>query len=194
MLKIILKNEEIYNKQLVQISDTINLFIIYKIYIMNSSFRQGIFFGANSGVLTTAGLITGLVQANITKNYLIISIMSLAIADSISEAYGMYISKKAKDIDDDSQNPIYALVGLLIMKFIVVVSFLIPLIFSNDLTYFKNLYWIIGWSLFLTSIIDYNISSMREESLLSYLIPHIVVLFSVIYLTQMFGEMINKIK
>ena len=59
---------------------------------MNSSFRQGIFFGANSGVLTTTGLITGLVQTKITKNYLIISIISLAIADSISESYGMYIS------------------------------------------------------------------------------------------------------
>jgi len=161
---------------------------------MNSSLRQGIFFGANSGVLTTTGLITCLVQTNITKNYLIISIMSLAIADSISEAYGMYISKKAKDIEDDSQNPIYALVGLLIMKFVVVVSFLIPLIFSNDLKYFKNLYWTIGWGLFLILIIDYNISTLREESFLSYIIPHTLILFMIVYLTQLFGKRINKIK
>ena len=161
---------------------------------MNSSFRQGMFFGANSGILTTAGLLSGLVQTRITKNYIIVSIISLAIADSISEAYGMYISKKAENVEDDSQNPIYALSGLLIMKFSIVISFLIPFIFSNDLTYFKNLYWIIGWSLFLISIVDYNISSLREESVISYLIPHIVVLFSVIYLTQYFGKMIEKLK
>ena len=161
---------------------------------MNTSFRQGMFFGANSGILTTAGLIAGLVQTKITKNYLIISIISLAIADSISEAYGMYISKKAENVEDDSQNPIYALSGLLIMKFFIVISFLIPFLFSNNMKYFKNLYWIIGWSLFLISIVDYNISSLREESVISYLIPHIVVLFSVIYLTQYFGKMIEKPK
>jgi len=161
---------------------------------MNTSFRQGMFFGANSGILTTAGLIAGLVQTKITKNYLIISIISLAIADSISEAYGMYISKKAENVEDDSQNPIYALSGLLIMKFFIVISFLIPFLFSNNMKYFKNLYWIIGWSLFLISIVDYNISSLREESVMSYLIPHIVVLFSVIYLTQYFGKMIEKPK
>ena len=34
---------------------------------MNSSFRQGMFFGANSGIITTVGLITGMVQTNISK-------------------------------------------------------------------------------------------------------------------------------
>jgi len=161
---------------------------------MNTSLRQGIFFGTNSGILTTVGLITGLVQTNITKIYLIISVISLAIADSISESYGMYISKKAEKINDDSQNPIYALIGLLIMKFVVVTSFLIPLLFSNNLEYFKNLYWIVGWSLLLLFIVDYNISILRKESFTSYFVPHIIILFIVIYLTRFFGRLIAKYK
>ena len=161
---------------------------------MNSSLRQGMFFGANSGIITTVGLITGLVQTKISKNYLIISIISLAIADSISEAYGMYISKKAEDTEDDSQNPFFALIGLLIIKFFIVISYLIPFAFSNSLKYYKNLYWIVGWSLFLISLVDYNISELRDEHLLSYLIPHIIILFLVIYLTQMFGRLIETYK
>lgn len=161
---------------------------------MNSSLRQGMFFGANSGIITTVGLITGLVQTNISKNYLIISIMSLAIADSISEAYGMYISKKAEDKDDDSKNPMYALIGLLIMKFLIVVSFLIPFLFSKSLKYYKNLYWVIGWALFLISIVDYNISELRDESFIGYLIPHAMILFLVIYLTRLFGRLIETYK
>jgi len=161
---------------------------------MNSSLRQGMFFGANSGIITTVGLITGLVQTNISKNYLIISIMSLAIADSISEAYGMYISKKAEDKDDDSKNPMYALIGLLIMKFLIVVSFLIPFLFSKSLKYYKNLYWVIGWALFLISIVDYNISELRDESFIGYLIPHTMILFLVIYLTRLFGRLIETYK
>jgi vacuolar iron transporter family protein len=158
---------------------------------MNSSLRQGMFFGANSGIITTVGLITGLVQTKISKNYLIISIISLAIADSISEAYGMYISKKAENTEDDSQNPFFALIGLLIMKFLIVISFLIPFAFSDSLKYYKNLYWIVGWSLFLISLVDYNISELRDESLLGYLIPHTMILFLVIYLTQFFGRLIE---
>jgi len=161
---------------------------------MNSSLRQGMFFGANSGIITTVGLITGLVQTKISKNYLIISIISLAIADSISEAYGMYISKKAENTDDDSQNPFFALIGLLIIKFFIVISFLIPFAFSNSLKYYKNLYWIVGWSLFLISLVDYNISELRDEPIMSYLIPHTMILFLVIYLTQMFGKLIETYK
>ena len=161
---------------------------------MNSSLRQGMFFGANSGIITTVGLITGLVQTNISKNYLIISIMSLAIADSISEAYGMYISKKAEDTDDDSKNPIYALIGLLIMKFLIVISFLIPFLFSKKIKYYKNLYWVVGWGLFLISIVDYNISELRDESFIGYLIPHTIILFLVIYLTRLFGRLIETYK
>ena len=161
---------------------------------MNSSFRQGVFFGANSGIITTVGLTTGLVQTKISKNYLIVSIISLAIADSISEAYGMYISKKAEDTDDDSKNPVYALLGLLIMKFFIVISFLIPFLFSDSLKYYKNLYWVIGWGLFLISIVDYNISELRDESFMGYLIPHTMILFLVIYLTRLFGRLIEKYK
>jgi len=161
---------------------------------MNASFRQGMFFGANSGILTTVGLITGLVQTKITKNYLIISIISLAIADSISEAYGMYISKKAENIKDESKNPIIALMGLLIMKFFVVISYLIPFLFSNSLKYFKNLIWLTLWSLFLIIIIDYHISKLRNENFIDYIIPHTIILFLVIFLTKYFGKMIEKFK
>lgn len=157
---------------------------------MNTSLRQGMFFGANSGIITTVGLITGLVQTTITRHYLIISVVSLAIADSISEAYGMYISKKSENVEDDSQNPIYALIGLLIMKFIVVMSFLLPLLFTNDLTFYKNLYWVIGWSFFLIVVVDYNIANLRDESFIGYLIPHAIILISVVYLTRYFARMI----
>ena len=38
--------------------------------------RQGFFFGLNSGVITTAGLISGLIQTQISYKILIISILS----------------------------------------------------------------------------------------------------------------------
>ena len=46
---------------------------------MIDDIRQGLFFGLNSGVITTTGLISGLVQTKISYNLLIISIISLNV-------------------------------------------------------------------------------------------------------------------
>ena len=75
--------------------------------------RQGFFFGLNSGVLTTSGLISGLIQTNINYKILIISVLSLIISDSFSESYGLYLSKKAEDIKDITKGPLLSMMSLL---------------------------------------------------------------------------------
>lgn len=161
---------------------------------MIDALRQGFVFGANSGIITTTGVITGLVQTNISRLFLIVSVISLAISDSISEGYGMYLSKKAQNITDNSNGPLYALISLMVVKFLVVISFLIPLLFTKDLKVYKNMSWVLCWAIFLLIILDYQLSIMRNESILSYIIPHIGVLLFVIFLTKYFGNMIDKLK
>tara|TARA_B110001450_G_scaffold203004_1_gene192382 strand:+ start:1818 stop:2303 length:486 start_codon:yes stop_codon:yes gene_type:complete len=160
---------------------------------MIDALRQGFVFGANSGIITTSGVITGLVQTNISRLFLIISIISLAISDSISEGYGMYLSKKAQNITDNSNGPLYALISLMTVKFLVVISFLIPLLFTKNLKIYKNLYWVLGWSILLLIILDYQLCIMRNESFWSYIFPHLTVLGLVIFLTRYFGNMVNKL-
>jgi vacuolar iron transporter family protein len=161
---------------------------------MIDALRQGFVFGANSGIITTTGVITGLVQTNISRLFLIVSVISLAISDSISEGYGMYLSKKAQNITDNSNGPLYALISLMVIKFLVVISFLIPLLFTKDLKVYKNMSWVLCWAIFLLIILDYQLSIMRNESIWSYIIPHIGVLLFVIFLTKYFGNMIDKLK
>lgn len=161
---------------------------------MIDDIRQGLFFGLNSGVITTTGLISGLVQTKISYNLLIISIISLAISDSASEAYGLYLSKKAEDIKDFSSGPLYSLISLFITKFVIVISFLIPLLFTKNLNVFKNMTWVLGWGIFLLIILDLQLCSMRNETFAEYIVPHLIVLGLVVVLTRYFGNMINKIR
>ena len=60
------------------------------------SFRQGIFFSLNSGVITTTGLLAGISQTTTNPAFIVISIISLALSDSVSEAFGLFLSKKAE--------------------------------------------------------------------------------------------------
>lgn len=149
--------------------------------------RQGFFFGLNSGVITTSGLIAGLVQTSIDYKILIVSVISLAISDSFSESYGLYLSKKAENTEDFTNGPLLSLFSLLITKFCIVVSFLLPLLFIKNLKCFKNLSWVICWSILLLCILDYNLSTMRDESFFVYFIPHLFVLFTVIFSAKYFS-------
>ena len=59
----------------------------------DADLRQGIIFGINSGVITTAGVLAGLVQTSISPLIVIVTIVSLAISDGLAESYGLFISK-----------------------------------------------------------------------------------------------------
>jgi VIT1/CCC1 family predicted Fe2+/Mn2+ transporter len=154
--------------------------------------RQGFFFGLNSGIITTCGLITGLVQTNINHKILIISVLSLAISDSFSESYGLYLSKKAENVEDLTRGPIYSLVALFLTKFVIVISFLLPLLFTKSLKVFKNMSWVIAWSVIVLFIVDYNLSKMRNENIWEYILPHGVVLFVVMFTTKYFGNILQN--
>ena len=158
------------------------------------SIRQGLFFGLNSGVITTTGLLAGISQTTNNPIYIIVAIISLAISDGFSEAYGLYLSKKAEKVDDDSVNPLYSLVSLLLTKAAIVISFLIPFLFSKDMTYFKNLYWPFLWGVFILVILDFHLSVLREENILKYLIPHIIILLIVMLLSKTFSKILIKFK
>ena len=167
---------------------------MYYITKLPESLRQGLFFGLNSGVITTTGLLAGISQTTNNYIYIIVAIISLAISDGFSEAYGLYISKKVEKVDDDSINPFYSLVSLLLTKTVIVISFLIPFMFSKDMTYFKNLYWPFVWGMFILLILDFHLSYIREENILKYLIPHTIILLIVMLLSKFFSRILIKFK
>lgn len=160
--------------------------------LSDKDIRQGFFFGINSGVITTAGLITGLSQSVSNPIYIIISVLSVAISDGLGEAYGIYLSKKAKDIKDISNGPILSFISLLISKIFIVTLFLLPLLFDWNIKYFQNLYWTIIYSSVIILILDYKLSKLRNEKITDYLVQHLVVLFLVILATKYIGIFLSK--
>ncbi len=160
--------------------------------VENNDTRQGIFFGINSGILTTVGVIAGISQTTTNPMYVVISVISLAISDCVGEAYGMYLSKKAEQIQDNNYGPLLSLIGVFVAKFLTVVCFLIPLIFSWNLKYFKNLVWPTLYSIVVLISIDYKLAQMRQESKSKYIITHIILLLIVIISTKFIGQILSS--
>ena len=160
--------------------------------IINNDTRQGIFFGINSGILTTVGVIAGISQTTTNPMYVVISVISLAISDCIGEAYGMYLSKKAEQVREDGYGPLYSLIAVFLSKFITVLLFLTPLLFVWNLKYYKNLLWPILYSLIVLIAIDNKLSELRNESKVKYIVTHVILLFIVVLSTKLIGQVLSK--
>jgi vacuolar iron transporter family protein len=161
---------------------------------VNKDSRQGIFFGVNSGILTTLGVIAGISQTTKNPMYVVVSVLSLAISDCVGEAYGMYLSKKAEKIDDKSNGPFLSLVSVFLAKFITVLIFLLPLLFSWDLKYYKNLSWPMLYSVVMLAIIDYRLAKLRNEKPTHYIINHLILLLIVAVSTKFIGVSLSKLE
>ncbi|MFA6423542.1 MAG: hypothetical protein WCW17_03785 [Patescibacteria group bacterium] len=86
----------------------------------------GIAFGLTSGVITTLGLIVGIESATSSKIAVIAAILTVAVADSFSDALGMHLSEESRK--DETNKPIWTIsIFLFLGKLIFSMLFLIPI-------------------------------------------------------------------
>jgi predicted adenylyl cyclase CyaB len=84
-------------------------------------------FGITSGILTTVGVLVGVIMATSSQLSVIAAIVSIAIADSCSDAFGMYMAKLSERGASPRQALRYAL-ATLAGKACLPLTFLVPLL------------------------------------------------------------------
>ena len=62
---------------------------------MKTSVKRGFSFGLTSGITTTLGLAVGLQSGTESRLAVIGGVMTIAIADAMSDAFGVHISEEA---------------------------------------------------------------------------------------------------
>lgn len=89
-------------------------------------------FGITSGVLTTIGVLVGMDAATDSRRAVIAAILVIAMADSLSDSYGMYQSKLGERGTTGAAALRYAL-GTFAGKFLLPLTFAIPLVLPIEL-------------------------------------------------------------
>jgi VIT1/CCC1 family predicted Fe2+/Mn2+ transporter len=98
-------------------------------------------FGITSGILTTIGLMTGVNAATSSQLSVVAAIASIAVADSLSDAFGMYMSKVSERGNDSGAAVRYA-AGTLVGKFIFPLTFIVPIfLFPLEIGIAIDLVW-----------------------------------------------------
>lgn len=153
---------------------------------MKESIKIGISFGLTSGIITTLGIMVGLNEGTGLKLAVIGGILTVAIADAFSDAFGIHISEESSK--RNSHKAIWeSTFTTFFTKLIVALSFLIPIFLFELSTAIKlNLIW----GLFLIITFNYFLAKSRKEKPLKIILEHVSIAIIVITITFFVGKFI----
>jgi len=158
---------------------------------MKKSYKTGISFGLVSGVLTTLGLLIGLGVSTQSKAAVIGGILTIAIADALSDSFGVHLSQESSG--DNTQKQVWeATFATFLSKFLFALTFLIPISLCS--IKFALIVSVI-WGLILISALSILISNKEEgskEGKLPVLAEHLSLFFLIVVLSYLVGSLIEK--
>ncbi|MBN2016186.1 hypothetical protein JW766_05120 [Candidatus Dojkabacteria bacterium] len=155
---------------------------------MKNTLKEVANFGLTSGVMTCLGLMVG-INAGVQSKVLVIgSVLTVAVADSLSDALGMHISEEAENIKPGKELWSATLVTF-ITKFSMGITFLFPLlILELSVAIIVNVVW--GFLVIL--VLSYRISKDQKRRSMSVIFEHLAIAILVLVIAQLIGSWINS--
>ena len=154
---------------------------------MDNAIKKGMGFGLTSGVITTLGLMIGLHSSTHSRIAVIGGVLTIAIADSMSDALGMHISEEA-EIKNSEKDIWIATFSTLFFKFFCAISFLLPIfLLPLDAAIITS----IIYGLILIALFSYYISKKEHIAPYQAIGEHLFIAIVVILLTHNLGRLIS---
>lgn len=155
---------------------------------LKHSYAKGLSFGVASGIVTTLGLMVGLYSGTHSKLAVLGGILTIAIADAMSDAFGIHLSEESER-KNKSEHVWETALATFLTKFVFALTFAIPVLIYELRT---AVMISIVWGLFLITIISIMIADWREESRLMQITEHYGIAIVVIIITYYLGVFINS--
>ena len=154
----------------------------------NHSIKTGFSFGLTSGIITTLGLIVGLHSGTHSSKVVIGGILTIAIADSFSDALGIHISEESEN--KHTNREIWeATISTLVFKFFFAITFLVPiLLFPLSQAVILCLVWGLG----LLCAFSFFIAKEQHATAWKVIVEHLLIAVAVIILTHYAGVWIGS--
>ncbi|MCX6801104.1 MAG: hypothetical protein NTZ73_02855 [Candidatus Diapherotrites archaeon] len=147
------------------------------------SLKVGISFGVTSGIITTLGLISGLSAETHSKLIVLGGIMTIAIADSLSDALGVHVSEESEGVHGNKEVWI-ATAATFFSKLIFTLSFFFIVLFSELSTAVPVS---IAWGLIVISIVSFLIARQEKKKPFGVIAEHILIAIAVVVATNYAG-------
>lgn len=156
--------------------------------MMKHSFRTGFSFGLTSAVITTLGLMVGLNSGTHSRFVVIGGILTIAVADALSDALGIHVSEEAED-RHTTREIWESTIATFMSKFIFALTFIIPLLFCPlPIAVIVN----IIWGLLLLGIFSFQIAKEQRRNPWRIIAEHVVIALAVVIIAHYVGVWIEK--
>ena len=156
---------------------------------MKVALRSSLGFGFASGVVTTLGLMMGLAFGTHSESVVIGGIITIAIADALSDALGMHISKETgfiRSVKEVWESTFYTFLS----KLLTALSFVIPLLlFDLSLAIWVN----IAWGAVILIVLSVVIARYHKFNIWHVVLEHLAVASVVVVASYFVGEWISRI-
>jgi VIT1/CCC1 family predicted Fe2+/Mn2+ transporter len=154
---------------------------------MRQSVKTGLSFGLTSGVITTLGLLVGLHAGTHSRVAVIGGIVTIALADALSDAMGIHIAEESKN--NGTELEIWeATIATFAAKFVIAMSFVVPIIL---LPLDRAVIASVGWGLGLLTLLSYGLAKAQQIAPWKVIAEHGAITILVVAATHFLGEWIH---
>lgn len=155
---------------------------------MKRAIKTGVSFGLSSVVLTVLGSVVGINATTSSKLAVIGAVVMIAIADAVSDSLAIHISEES-DKNNTNKQVWRSTFATLITKFIVAITFVIPVIF---LPLNQAILVDIIWGLILMTGISYYIAKEQKKPAWKVIGEHVGIGIIIILVTNFIGGQIGN--
>ena len=156
---------------------------------MKDSIKKGFGFGLTSGIMTTLGLMVGLSSGTHSKFVVLAGIVTIAVADSLSDALGMHISQES--VKKNKHKSVWeSTYSTFFFKLVVALSFLIPVLMLELNT---AIIVSIVWGFLLLSIFSVYIAEEKKKKKWKVVTEHLVIAVVIVVVTYFLGKFLGGV-
>lgn len=154
---------------------------------MRTSWKTGLSFGLTSGVITTLGLMVGLHSGTHSRAIVIGGILTIAVADAMSDALGIHLAEESKNSGPTIQ--IWeATLATFVAKFVIALTFLIPVwVWPLDQAIVASAIW----GLLLLAALSFFVARAQGVAPWKVIGEHMLIGLSVIAITHYVGDWVR---
>ena len=156
---------------------------------MRQSVKTGLSFGLTSGVITTLGLLVGLNAGTHSRVAVIGGIITIAVADALSDAMGIHLAEESKN--NGSELEIWeATLATFAAKFVIAMSFVLPVIL---LPLDQAVLASVGWGLGLLTVLSYGLAKAQKFAPWRVIAEHVAIALLVVAATHYLGQWLRAV-
>ena len=154
---------------------------------MKQSIKTGFSFGLTSGVITTLGLIVGLHSGTHSRTVVIGGIVTIAIADAMSDALGIHVSEESKN-NGPTRQIWEATLATFVAKFVIAMTFVAPVV-TRPLD--QAIVISVIWGLLLLAVLSFFVARAQAISPWKVIGEHLLIALCVVVITHAVGDWVQ---